>query len=164
MSCSVCNQIWLIFRPLLRLVAVCCVCLAAPLGVPRGRCVVCAWPAPPAVAPGGGVGAGDAGEVVVEPVVELVAGHVHDAAAAELDGRAHVRAADLPRAHRAQHAHEPVHALLAGALHLQHEASNVYLTTHSTHFILSSNRNKVHDKFGIMYFENQITMQIRSRD
>ena len=28
----------------------------------------------------------------------------------------------------------------------------------------SSNRNKVHDKFGIMYFENQITMQIRSRD
>ena len=27
-----------------------------------------------------------------------------------------------------------------------------------------SNRNKVHDKFGIMYFENQITMQIRSRD
>ena len=28
----------------------------------------------------------------------------------------------------------------------------------------SSNRNKVHDKFGIMYFENQITLQIRSRD
>ena len=28
----------------------------------------------------------------------------------------------------------------------------------------SSNRNKVHDKFGIMYFENRITMQIRSRD
>ena len=28
----------------------------------------------------------------------------------------------------------------------------------------SSNRNKVHAKFGIMYFENRITMQIRSRD
>ena len=33
-------------------------------------------------------------------------------------------------------------------------------------FILSynNNRNKVHDKFGIMYFEKLITMQIRSRD
>ena len=28
----------------------------------------------------------------------------------------------------------------------------------------SSNTNKVHDKFGITYFENVITMQIRSRD
>ena len=28
----------------------------------------------------------------------------------------------------------------------------------------SSNRNKVRDKFGIMYFENRNTMQIRSCD
>ena len=28
----------------------------------------------------------------------------------------------------------------------------------------SSNRNKVHDTFGITYFEKLITMQIRSRD
>ena len=40
----------------------------------------------------------------------------------------------------------------------------IYLNKCYYHIIYkSSNRNKVHDKFGIMYFENQITMQIRSR-
>ena len=42
-----------------------------------------------------------------------------------------------------------------------------YMTSNNViyHIIYkSSNRNKVHDKNGIMYFENQITMQIRSRD
>ena len=40
---------------------------------------------------------------------------------------------------------------------------NIYIYIY--HIIYkSSNRNKVHDKFGIMYFENRITMQIRSRE
>ena len=42
---------------------------------------------------------------------------------------------------------------------------NVSLNKNIYHIIYkSSNRNKVHDKFGIMYFEKLITMQIRSRD
>ena len=29
---------------------------------------------------------------------------------------------------------------------------------------MSSNRNKVHDKFGIMYFENQVVLSLRLYD
>ena len=44
-------------------------------------------------------------------------------------------------------------------------ADAIYIYLFIYHIIYkSSNRNKVHDKFGSMHFENQITMQIRSRD
>ena len=46
---------------------------------------------------------------------------------------------------------------------LRRKKLNIYI--YKYHIIYkSSNRNKVHDKFGIMNFENQITTQIRSRD
>ena len=45
-----------------------------------------------------------------------------------------------------------------------HNNNNNYYYYYYHIIYKSSNRNKVHDKFGIMYFENQIRMQIRSRD
>ena len=42
--------------------------------------------------------------------------------------------------------------------------SSIFNTLNYHIIYKSSIINKVHDKFGIMYFENQITMQFRSRD
>ena len=50
--------------------------------------------------------------------------------------------------------------------YIHHNVSSVKFVSNMFYHIIykSSNRNKVHDKFGIMYFENRITMQIRLRD
>ena len=58
-----------------------------------------------------------------------------------------------------------LHSYLYLHLGLEHNSNHHLVYNIHYHIIYkSSNRNKVHDKFGIMYFENRITMQIRSRD